>query len=72
MGEATGGEPNHYGEVKQFELPNSEKPIRYSTKYFKWVEEDINTLAPDKVIEESFAAYREGTDPVLEWIGNNL
>jgi hypothetical protein len=72
VGEATGGEPNHYGEVKQFELPNSEKPIRYSTKYFKWVEEDINTLAPDKVIEESFAAYREGTDPVLEWIGNNL
>jgi hypothetical protein len=71
VGEATGGEPNHYGEVKQFKLPNSEKPIRYSTKYFKWVDEDINTLEPDEVIEESFAAYREGTDPVMEWIGLN-
>lgn len=68
VGEATGGEPNHYGEVKQFKLPNSEKPIRYSTKYFQWLDQNINTLEPDKVINETFAAYREGTDPVLEWI----
>jgi hypothetical protein len=68
VGEATGGEPNHYGEVKQFKLPNSEITIRYSTKYFHWLDEDVNTLAPDTVIEETFAAYRAGTDPVLEWI----
>ncbi len=68
VGEATGGEPNHYGEVKQFKLPNSGITIRYSTKYFHWINEDINTLEPDKVIEETFAAYREGVDPVLEWI----
>ena len=68
IGEATGGEPNHYGEVKQFKLPNSEKPIRYSTKYFHWSDQDINTLEPDKVIKETFAAHREGTDPILEWI----
>ncbi|MGI6450033.1 MAG: peptidase S41 [Desulfitobacteriia bacterium] len=68
VGEPTGGEPNHYGEVKQFRLPNSEKPIRYSTKYFHWPEEDVKTLKPDKLIVETFAAYREGTDPVLEWI----
>ena len=43
-------------------------PIRYSTKYFHWSDQDINTLEPDKVIMETFAAYREGTDPVLEWI----
>jgi C-terminal processing protease CtpA/Prc len=68
VGEATGGEPNHYGEVKQFKLPNSEITIRYSTKYFHWLDQDINTLEPDKVIEATFAAYRGGTDPVLEWI----
>jgi hypothetical protein len=71
VGEATGGEPNHYGEVKQFTLPNSEKPIRYSTKYFKWLDEDTNTLEPDMVIEETFAAYRAGVDPVTEWITKN-
>jgi len=68
LGEDTGGEPNHYGEVKQFKLPNSEKPIRYSTKYFHWSDQDINTLEPDKVINETFAAYLGGIDPVLEWI----
>ncbi|TEB15610.1 Peptidase family S41 [Pelotomaculum sp. FP] len=68
VGEATGGEPNHYGEVKEFKLPNSEKPVRYSTKYFHWLDQDVHTLEPDKVIEETFAAYLEGTDPVLEWI----
>jgi len=70
VGEATGGEPNHYGEVKQFKLPNSEITVRYSTKYFHWLDQDVNTLEPDQVIEETFAAYRQGTDPVLEWILN--
>ncbi|MEN6327534.1 MAG: peptidase S41 [Syntrophomonas sp.] len=70
VGEATGGEPNHYGEVKQFKLPNSEITIRYSTKYFHWLDQNVNTLEPDKVIDETFAAYRGGTDPVLEWIVN--
>lgn len=68
VGEATGGEPNHYGEVKHFELPNSKIPIRYSTKYFHWVDQDVNTIEPDEVIEETFDAYHKGTDPVLEWI----
>ncbi|UWG96506.1 peptidase S41 [Dehalobacter sp. DCM] len=68
VGEATGGEPNHYGEVKQFKLPNSEITIRYSTKYFHWLDEDVDTLKPDQVIEESFAAYQAGTDPAMEWI----
>ncbi|MFZ7103779.1 MAG: S41 family peptidase [Peptococcaceae bacterium] len=71
VGEATGGEPNHYGEVKQFKLPNSEKNIRYSTKYFHWLDQDSNTLEPDKVIKETFTAYRAGIDPVLDWISKN-
>ncbi|KPU43511.1 peptidase family S41 [Oxobacter pfennigii] len=70
VGEATGGEPNHYGEVKQFKLPNSEITIRYSTKYFHWLDQDVNTLEPDKVIEETFDDYRQGAVPVLEWIIN--
>lgn len=68
VGEATGGEPNHYGEVKEFKLPNSKKAIRYSTKYFHRLDQDIKTLEPDEEIKETFAAYREGADPVLEWI----
>jgi len=69
VGEATGGEPNHYGEVKRFTLPNSEIQVRYSTKYFSWADGDGDTLMPDKVIPETFTAYRDGSDPVLAWIG---
>lgn len=68
VGEATGGEPNHYGEVKRFKLPNSQITIRYSTKYFHQFDQDINTLEPDKVIKETFADNWKGTDPVIEWI----
>ncbi|MHB8063635.1 MAG: S41 family peptidase [Ruminiclostridium sp.] len=68
VGEATGGEPNHYGEVKKFMLPNSQIPIGYSTKYFNWSKEDIATLKPDKLIKETFEAYQKAEDPVLEWI----
>lgn len=70
VGEATGGAPNHYGEVKQFTLPNHEINIRYSTKYFHWLDEETDTLVPDTEIEELFADYRRGHDPVLEWINS--
>ena len=33
-GEPTAGSANHYGEIKQFVLPNSGMRVQYSTKYF--------------------------------------
>ncbi len=66
-GESTGGEPNHYGEVKRFKLPNSEITIRYSTKYFHWLDADVNTLEPDVEIGECFDDYYRGFDPILDW-----
>ena len=36
IGEPTGGRPNHFGEVKSFNLPNSGLSVRYSTKYFRF------------------------------------
>ncbi len=68
VGEATGGEPNHYGEVKIFKLPNSQITIRYSTKYFNWSKEDSNTIEPDMLIKETFESYHNAKDPVMEWI----
>lgn len=68
VGEATGGRPNHYGEVKEFKLPNSQKAIRYSTKYFKWYKADVAAINPDVTIAETFKAYQNARDPVLEWI----
>jgi hypothetical protein len=34
IGQPTGGRPNHYGEVRAFNLPNTGLRVQYSTKYF--------------------------------------
>jgi C-terminal processing protease CtpA/Prc len=68
IGEPTGGMPNHFGEVRSFTLPNNKLKVRYSTKYFKKVEEDVSTITPDIEIETFFNDYRSGIDPVWEYI----
>ncbi len=68
VGEETAGKPNHFGEVRNFRLPDSNLNISYSTKYFKRTEENINTISPDIIIEMSFSDLKHGIDPVYEWI----
>lgn len=70
VGEETGGKPNHFGEVKSFKLPSSEVWVNYSTKYFVKSTEDMNTIVPDVLIESNFIDYKNGIDPVYEWIRN--
>ena len=71
VGENTGGKPNHYGQVRSFNLPSSNMGIMYSVKYFRRVEKEMNTINPDIKIEISFEEYKQGIDPVFEWIKNN-
>lgn len=68
VGEETAGKPNHFGEVKKFQLPDSKLEVNYSTKYFKRTNEDVRTFAPDVLIEMSFSDLTKGIDPVYEWI----
>ena len=68
VGEATGGKPNHYGEVKFFLLPNSMIPIQYSTKYFASYPEDLPSIYPDIDVQASFRDLLSCRDPVLEAI----
>ena len=37
-------------------------------KYFKNVDEEVDTLVPDVRIPMTFDDYRQGVDPVYEWI----
>jgi hypothetical protein len=71
IGESTAGKPNHYGEVKSFTLPNSGVKIQYSTKFFKLIKNDMQTIEPDIVKELSFEDYMSGIDPVYEYIRSN-
>jgi len=68
IGEPTSGRPNHFGEVKKFKLPNSGLSVSYSTKYFKYIDDDPNSLIPDITVETSFKDFASGKDPVLDAI----
>lgn len=68
IGEATGGKPNHYGEVKFFLLPRTWIIVTYSTKYFTHSKRDTPSLEPDIEIDLTFSDYVSCRDPVLEAI----
>lgn len=68
VGEETAGKPNHFGEVRGFQLPSSKLSVNYSTNYFKTTDEDVNTITPDVKIEMSFFDFTKGVDTVFEWI----
>jgi len=68
IGEPTSGRPNHFGEVNKFRLPNSDLSVSYSTKYFKYLDGDPDSLIPDITAETSFKDFASGKDPVLDAI----
>lgn len=68
VGEPTGGKPNHYGEIRYFNLPNSGYKVYYSTKYFEFVSGDPESIYPDYLIELSFNEFVNGIDPALDFI----
>ncbi|MBK5247434.1 MAG: hypothetical protein JJE49_09245 [Peptostreptococcaceae bacterium] len=69
IGEATGGKPNCYGEVKYFRLKESGLSVRYSTRYYYIIEEYWqDSFYPDINFPVIFRDYLEGRDPCVEWI----
>lgn len=68
VGESIGERPNSYQEPRQFTLPNSQLIVRYSTRFYKFAEGSDNVIVPDKQIETSWDDYKNGRDPVLEWV----
>jgi hypothetical protein len=68
VGQPIGEKPNSYQEPRQFTLPNSHLVVRYSTRFYKFVEGQDNVVAPDKAITPTWEDYRNGDDVVLEWV----
>ena len=68
VGEPIGERPNSYSENDEFTLPNSKLVVSYSTRYYKFVDEDVPAVMPDQRIDPDWPAFREGRDPVMEWI----
>ena len=70
VGEATGGKPNGYGEVRSFRLPNSRLSIFYSTRLFTTMPGDPSSLFPHVVVELSSTDFLSGRDPAMDSILN--
>lgn len=68
VGAPTGMRPHHYGESGEFLLPNSGFRVSYATGYHQFGSATDSAVFPDKVIEPTWAEFRTGRDPVMEWI----
>jgi hypothetical protein len=69
-GQQIGERPNSYQEGREMKLPNSHWTVRYSVKFYKFVETGENVIRPDHEIVPSWDDYRAGHDPVMEWVLN--
>lgn len=66
IGEPSAQAPVGYGEVKNFDLPNSKLRVQYSTKKYTYDENEKRDFMPvDVSVEETFADFSAGRDAVL-------
>ena len=49
-------------------LPKSRLAVSYSTRYYKFLEEDAPAVMPDNRIDPNRAGIKAGRDPVMDWI----
>ncbi|HEU5167860.1 MAG TPA: hypothetical protein VFU29_20085 [Chitinophagaceae bacterium] len=68
LGEPPGEKPNSYSENDEMKLPNSKLVISYSTRYYKFLDEDVPAFEPDIKMEPAWKDFKEGRDTVLDWI----
>lgn len=72
IGSATGGDPNHYGELLSFNLPNSQRRFSVSERYYAFVEAPTDALYPDIQIAPSWQDILDDRDVVLDKALNYL
>jgi hypothetical protein len=70
VGQQIGEKPNSYQEAREMKLPNSHWTVRYSVRFYKFVENGENLIRPDQEIIPSWDDYKAGRDPVLDWVLN--
>lgn len=68
VGETIGERPDSYQESRQFKLPNSHFVVSHSSRFYKFVPEGENVVAPDKEIISTWEDFKNGRDAALEWV----
>ena len=68
VGQPIGEKPNSYQESRKMTLPNSHLEVRYSIKYYKFVDTEENVIRPDHEIIPTWSEFKAGKDPALDWV----
>ncbi|MBK9732503.1 MAG: hypothetical protein IPO83_14715 [Chitinophagaceae bacterium] len=68
VGEPTGANINHFGEVKSFQLPDSKITVYYSTKFWNNWPGHNGPLVPDIAVSHSYFDFLNGKDEAMEYI----
>ncbi|HYM75995.1 MAG TPA: S41 family peptidase [Candidatus Dormibacteraeota bacterium] len=68
VGQEIGEKPNSYQEPRNMTLPNSHLMVRYSTRFYHFTDSADNAIRPDQEVVPTWAEYKAGADPVLEWV----
>ena len=68
VGEPPGERPNGYAENYSYELPNSKLEASCSIRYYTFWDEDIPEMIMDVPFEPDFETWKQGKDPVMEWV----
>ncbi len=70
IGEASGTRPNHYDGIRQFLLPYSRITVQFATQYRPVRKSEARVLTPQIVIPVTFEHFRNGRDPVFDFVRN--
>jgi hypothetical protein len=68
VGEPTGGNPVSYSELGWFDLPNSNRTVLFSERYYRFQADDSPGVQPDVPVELTPGEFIAGSDAVLEWV----
>jgi hypothetical protein len=68
VGEGTGGNINHFGQIKSFELPYTKMRVTYSTEFWLNWKNHNGALQPDKMVEYSLKNFRNNKDEAIEYV----
>ncbi|TNE68478.1 MAG: hypothetical protein EP344_01175 [Bacteroidetes bacterium] len=68
IGEVPPVRPNHFGDPQSFKLPNSDIEVFYGTRTVHVLPGNPDTLQLTLPMELPFSAFREGRDPLLDYV----
>ncbi len=70
IGEPPAQRPNHFGDPDFIFLPNTRLQVFYGTRPVQALPANPDTLRMDVPLELPFSAFRDGRDPLLDYVRN--